>query len=90
MYNLLAKELKTICNYLDENLVQGWIRLSTSSAGTSIFFVPRKDNSLRLYVNFSGLNQITKKNRCPLSLITKAVNCLLGAKFYTKLNIHNA
>jgi hypothetical protein len=51
IYNLLAKELGTLHDYLDENLARNWIRPSTSSAGAQIFFVPKKDRSLRLCVD---------------------------------------
>jgi hypothetical protein len=48
------------------------------------------DRSLRLYVDYRGLNQITKKNYYPLPLISEAVDRLSGAKFYTKLEIRDA
>jgi hypothetical protein len=90
IYNLSAKELKTLHDYLDENLVRGWIRPSTSSVGAPVFFVPKKDGSLQLCVDYRGLNQISRKNRYPLPLISEAIDRLSGAKFYTKLDISNA
>jgi hypothetical protein len=90
IYNLSAKVLETLRDYLDENLVRNWIRPSTSSAGALVFFVPKKDGSLRLCVDYRGLNQFTRKNRYPLSLISKAIDRLSGAKFYTKLDIRDA
>jgi hypothetical protein len=41
-------------------------------------------------VDDRGLNQITKKKRYPLLLISKAINRLSGVKFYTKLDIRDA
>jgi hypothetical protein len=41
-------------------------------------------------VDYRGLNQITRKNRYPLPLISEAIDRLSGAKFYTKLNIRAA
>jgi hypothetical protein len=90
IYNLSAKELETLQNYLDENLVQNRIRPLTSSAGALVFFVSKKDRSLRLYVDYKGLNQITRKNRYLLPLISEAIDCLSGTKFYTKLDIRDA
>jgi hypothetical protein len=90
IYNLSAKELETLHDSLDENLAQNWIRPSTSSAGASVFFVPKKDRSLRLCVDYRGLNQITRKNRYPLPLISEAIDHLSGAKFYTKVDIRDA
>jgi hypothetical protein len=41
-------------------------------------------------VNYRGLNKITIKDRCPLSLISKTLNRLIDAAYYTKLNLKNA
>ncbi len=90
IYNLSAKELETLHNYLDENLARNWIRPSISSAGTPVFIVPKKDGSLRLCVNYRGLNQITWKNHYPLPLIIEAKDRLSSAKFYTKLDMRDA
>jgi hypothetical protein len=89
IYNLSAKELETLRDYLDENLVQGWIRPLTSSAGAPVFLVPRKEGCLRLCVDYRGLNQISQKNRYPLPLISEAIDCLSSAKFYIKLDIRD-
>jgi hypothetical protein len=45
---------------------------------------------LRLYINFRGLNQISRKNCYPLPLISEAIDRLSDAKFHTKLDICNA
>jgi hypothetical protein len=62
IYNLSAKELDTLRSYLNVQLKWGWIRPSKSPAGAPVFFVPKKDGTLQLCVDFWGLNQITKKN----------------------------
>ncbi len=59
-------------------------------AGAPVFFVPKNDGTLRLCVDFRGLNQITKKNCCPLPLISEAIDRLLGARYFTKLEICEA
>ncbi len=41
-------------------------------------------------MDFRGLNQITKKNRYPLPLISEAIDCLSGARYFTKLDIREA
>jgi hypothetical protein len=45
---------------------------------------------MRLCVDYRGLNQITKKNRYPLPLISEAIERLSGAKFFIKLDIRDA
>jgi hypothetical protein len=38
-------------------------------------------------VNYHALNEITKKNAAPIPLIPELVDKLLGAQFFTKLDI---
>jgi hypothetical protein len=82
-------ELKTVKEYIDENLEKGWIRPSTSSAGAPILFVKKKDGSLRLCVDYRGLNKITLKDRTPLPLISESLDRLKGAKYFTKIDLRN-
>ena len=90
IYPLSKVELNTLSEYLDENLKKGFIRKSSSPAGAPILFVKKKDGSLRLCVDYRGLNKITTKNRYPLPLINELLDRLATAKFYTKLDIRNA
>ena len=69
IYTLSAKELEALRDYLDENLVKGFIRPSTSPARYPILFVPKKDSKLRLCVDYRQLNAIMIKNHYPLPLI---------------------
>ena len=53
----------------------------------SIFFVSKKDEKLRLYINYKSLNAIIIKNRHLLSFITKTLNWLYEIKRFIKLNL---
>ena len=46
IYTLSAKELEALRDYLDKNLVKGFIRSSTSPAGYPILFVLKKNSKL--------------------------------------------
>jgi hypothetical protein len=87
IYQLSAKELQTLREYLDENLKRGFIRPSKSPAGHPILFVPKKDGTLRLCVDYRTLNNITVKNRYALPLISELQDRFQGAKFFTSLDI---
>jgi hypothetical protein len=56
-------ELEVLRVYIDENLASGFIRHSKSPAGAPIFFVKKKDGSLRLVMDYRGLNKVTIRNR---------------------------
>ena len=74
--------------YLSESLATGIIRPSSSPAGAGFFFVG-KDESLRLCINYRGINQLTVRNRYPLPLIDTAFDLLQGATV-TKLDLRKA
>ncbi|KAH0605690.1 uncharacterized protein H6S33_004912 [Morchella sextelata] len=87
IYGLSQIELKALRQYLDENLPKGFIRASESPAGTPILFVKKNDGTLRLWVDYRGLNAITIKNRYPLPLLKETLAKLSRAQYYTKLDL---
>ena len=50
----------------------------------------KKDEKLRLCVNYKDLNAIIIKNHYSLSFIIKTLNRLCDVKRFTKLNLKNA
>lgn len=62
IYNLSQNELAALKDYVEENLAKGFIRHSKSPAGAPILFVKKKDGSLRMCVDYRGLNKVTIKN----------------------------
>ena len=90
IYNLSPTELEVLREYIDENLANGFIQHSRSPAGAPIFFVKKKDGSLRLVVDYRGLNKVTIRNRYALPLISSLLERLSGAKFFTKLDLRGA
>jgi hypothetical protein len=90
IYNLSQNELTTLREYIEENLAKNFIRHSKSPAGAPILFVKKKDGSLRLCVDYRGLNKVTVKNRYPLPLISGLLDQLSQAKIYTKIDLRGA
>jgi Reverse transcriptase (RNA-dependent DNA polymerase) len=90
IYSLSASKLKGLCRFIDEHLNIGYIWASRSSHGAPVLFVRKKDGSLRLCINFRGLNKISKKDRYPLPLIADLLDAPKKARIYTKIDLHHA
>jgi hypothetical protein len=52
-----------------------------------VFFIKKKDGSLRLVQDYRVLNSMTVKNCYPLPIISELVNQLRGAKYFTKFDV---
>jgi hypothetical protein len=89
IYPLSVVELRVLREYLKFNLIKRWIQKSRSSVKASILFTLKKDKTLRLYVDYRGLNRITVKNRYPLPLINKMIDRLFKAVRYIKLDLRD-
>ena len=87
IYSLGPVELETLKTYMETHLKIGFIQLSKSPAGASIFFDKKPDGSLRLYVDYRDLNNFTIKNQYPLTLIGESLNRLGWAKRFTQLDL---
>ena len=61
-----------------------------SFADASVLFIFKKNEKLRLCVNYKRLNAIIIKNRHSLSFIIETLNCFCEAKRFIKLNLKNA
>ena len=90
IYSLGPVELETLKAYIETNLANGFIRPFKSPAGASILFDRKSDSSLRLCVNYRGLNNLTIKNRYPLPLIGESLDRLGRAKQFTQLDLTSA
>src|SRR5579863_2650195 len=90
MYSLSETEMTALRQFLDENLRNGFVRPSNSAHGAPILFVKKKDGSLRLCVDFRGLNKIYKRDRYPLPLISDLLDSPGKARIYTKIDLRHA
>jgi hypothetical protein len=90
MYSLSPSELGPLRTFIEDNVRSGFIRPTNSPHGAPILFVRKKDGSLRLCVDYRGLNKITKKDRYPLSLISDLLDTPQKARTYTKIDLRHA
>ena len=87
IYSLSPTELDSLCTFINEHLNYGFIRQSSSAHGAPVLFVRKKDGTLRLCVDFHGLNKITKKDRYPLLFISDLLDAPSKAHIYTKIDL---
>ena len=90
LYNLTRPEREAMEKYINDSLVAGFIRPSSSPVGAGFFFVAKKDHPLRPCIDFRGLNDITVKNKYPLPLIDPSFEPLHKATVFSKLDLRNA
>ena len=81
-------ELAELKVQLQDLLDKGFIRPSSSPWGCPALFV-KKDNSLRLCVDYRPLNAVTMKNKYPLPRIDILFDQLAGAKVFSKIDLHS-
>jgi hypothetical protein len=82
-------ELAELKIQLQDLLDKGYIRSSASPWGCPALFVKKKDNSLRLCVDYGPLNAVTIKNKYLLPRIDILFDQLAGAKVFSKIDLHS-
>src|SRR5882724_1566036 len=89
VYPLAPVKQKQLDKFLDENLKSQHICLSKSPMASPVFFIKKKDGSLRLVQDYRKLNAVTVKNAYPLPLIPDILNKVseAKAKYFTKLDV---
>ena len=90
IYSLSASEQEALKEFIEENLNTGFIRPTSSPHGAPVLFVKKKDGSLRLCVDFHGLNHISKKDCYPLPLISDLLDSSRKAWVYSKIDLRHA
>jgi hypothetical protein len=89
-YRMLPNELAELKIQLQDLLDKGFIRPSASPWGCPALFVKKKDNSLRLCVDYHPLNAVTIKNKYPLPRIDILFDQLAKAKVFSKIDLRSS
>ncbi len=90
IYSLGLVELDTLKAYIENNLASGFIRTFKSLAGATILFDKKPDGSLRLCLDYRGLNNLIIKNGYALALVGESLDRLGRAWRFTQLDLTNA
>jgi len=88
VYSLSPVEQKELDAFLEENLHTGRIHPSKSPMAAPVFFIKKKDGSLRLVQDYHALNSMMVKNKYPLPLISELMSQLHRARYFTKLDVY--
>jgi hypothetical protein len=88
-YKMTPKELVELKVQLNELMDKGFIRPSSSPWGCPTLFVKKKDQYLRLCVDYRPLNAITIKNKYHLPLIDILFDQITGAKVFSKIDLRS-
>ncbi|KAE8209457.1 hypothetical protein CF326_g10099, partial [Tilletia indica] len=90
IYSLTNGEHTALRSYIDEMLDKGFIRPSSSPAGSPVLFVPKSDGSLRLCVDYRALNNITVKDRYAIPKIDDLLDFITGSRIFSKIDLRGA
>lgn len=86
-YRMSPAELDELRKQLKELLSLGLIEPSSSPWGAPVLFVKKKDGTVRMCIDYRGLNKVTIKNSSPLPRIDECLDRLKGASYFTTLDL---
>jgi hypothetical protein len=88
-YRMPPNELAELKTQLQDLLEKGFIRPSSSLWGCPAIFVKKKDQTLRMCVDYRPLNEVTIKNKYPLPWINILFDQLTGARVFSKIDLRS-
>ena len=87
VYLLSREEREEVCEFIQEQLRKGYIRLSKLPQMASVFFVGKKNGKKRMVQNYKYLNEWTIKNNYLLPLISDVIENIGTKKIFTKMDL---
>ncbi|GBG62580.1 hypothetical protein CBR_g31216 [Chara braunii] len=88
-YRLSIPEATELKRQLEELLRLGFIKPSNSPWGAPVLFARKADETLRLCIDYRGLNRYTVKNSYPMPRSDELFDRLAGNRFFTKIDLHS-
>lgn len=86
-YKMPVPEAIELKEQLRQLLEQGFIQPSVSPWGAPMLFQKKKDGTLRLCIDYRGVNQLTVKNKYPIPRIDELLDRLHGTQLFTKIDL---
>ena len=90
MYRLSGPEKQEVDRQVAGLLKKGFIQPSCSPHGSPVIFVAKPDGTLRMCIDFRGLNSMTIKNRFPLPRVDDLFDQLQGAQVFSSMDLQSA
>ena len=87
IFRLSQLELRELKQQLDQLLRDGKIKPSTSPYDAPVLFAKKKNDKLRMCIDYRALNSQTIQNRYALPRIDELFDRLHGAKVFSKLDL---
>jgi hypothetical protein len=88
-YRMPLNELVELKIRLQDLLEKGFIQPSSSPWGCPAIFVKKKDQTLRMCVDYRPLNEVTVKNKYPLPRFDILFDQLTGARVFSKIDLRS-
>jgi hypothetical protein len=88
-YRMATPELAELKEHIKELLEKGFICPSSSPSGAPMIFVPKKDGTQRLCMDYHAMNEVTIKNKYPLPRIDDLFDELRGACVFSKIDLRS-
>jgi hypothetical protein len=88
-YMMATPKLAELKKHIKELLEKGFIHPSSFPWGAPVIFVPKKDGTQRLCVDYRALNEVTIKNKYPLPRIDDLFDQLCGACVFSKKDLRS-
>jgi hypothetical protein len=86
-YRMATPELAELKEHIKELLEKRFIHPNSSLWGVHVIFVPKKDGTQRLCVDYRALNGVTVKNKYLLPSIDDLFDQLRGACVFSKIDL---
>jgi hypothetical protein len=86
-FRMTTPKLAEFKDHIKELLEKGFLHPISSPWGARMIFVPKKDATQRLCVDYHALNEVTIKNKYPLPMIDDLFDQLCGACVFSKIDL---